>query len=167
MKKDLQPVFAEFGACVQVAQVLEYGLSLLIIFAAKQKGGKFEPKPISAMDSKEADQTLGELFSVARTKEYFTDAEVKMVFRAIRERNTLVHRYMVDKVEELLNPEGRARLIKDIQERRKVLETANEIVESLINRYLEEHGTNMEALKEQVESFYDEDSKDSGWSSYH
>ena len=155
MRRELRPIFAEFGACVQVAQVMEYGLSTLIALSAKQEGSKLHPKRIGQMNQREADQTLGELFSSARQKEYFTDAEVKMVFRAISVRNKLVHNYMLDYVEKLMHPEGRKWLIEDVRKCRKVIENAGQIVESMINRYLEEEGSSMEELKDQVEAYFD------------
>ena len=155
MRKELRPVFAEFGACIQVAQVMEYGLSTLLALAGKQEGSKLPSKRFAQMNQRETAQTLGELFSSARQKEYFTDAEVKMVFRAISERNKLVHNYMIDNVEKLLNPEGREWITDDVRKRRKVIEDAGKIVESMINRYLEEEGSSMDELKDQVEAFFD------------
>ena len=48
-----------------------------------------------------------ELFRAVRKKEHFTSPERKAIHKAIRLRNDLVHRFMVDKVEQLFSDTGR------------------------------------------------------------
>ncbi|MDX1433459.1 MAG: hypothetical protein R3286_13530 [Gammaproteobacteria bacterium] len=158
MHESLVPVLAEFGAAMHVAQRLEYGLTLLLAFAAKYDEASISRAEVEDPFDRDAERTLGELFHRVRKKEYLTRAEQKIIRKAVKERNILVHRYLIDKGELMLTPEGRSELIGDIIRIRKNLQSADRIVESLVDRYLEEHDTTVDEITEQWDSLWVPDS---------
>lgn len=152
MQQDLVPIYAEFGAAVHDTQVLEYGLVLLMALATRYDEAVFSRDAVGALSTPRAHRTIGELFFAVREKEYFTSAERKAVHKAIRRRNKLIHRYMIDNVEGFLDAEGRERMLLDLRALREDVRKASQIIESLIDRYLEEYGTSMEELAESAET---------------
>jgi hypothetical protein len=154
---ELVPIYAEFGAAVHDTQVLEFGLVLLMALATRYDDAHFTPEAVKALSSSQAGQTLGELFRAVRKKEYFTSPERKSIHKAIRLRNDLVHRFMVHKVEQFLSPEGRAALLDEIRGIRGAVQSADRIIASLIDRYLEEYGTSLEELQDYASELFEQE----------
>jgi hypothetical protein len=154
---ELVPIYAEFGAAVHDTQVLEFGLVLLMALATRYDDAHFTPEAVKALSSSQAGQTLGELFRAVRKKEYFTSPERKSIHKAIRLRNDLVHRFMVHKVEQFLSPEGRATLLDEIRGIRGAVQSADRIIASLIDRYLEEYGTSLEELQDYASELFEQE----------
>ena len=161
--EDLAPVYAEFGAAVHDTQVLEFGLVLLMALATRYDDARFERNAVASLSSAQAGKTIGELFRAVRKKEHFTSPERKAIHKAIRLRNDLVHRFMVDKVESLLTPEGRASLLQEIRAIREAVQAADRINASLIDHYLREYGTSVDELKDYASELFprEEDETDS------
>lgn len=156
-QEELAPIYAEFGAAVHDTQVLEFGLVLLMALATRYDDAHFTAEAVRALSSAHAGQTLGELFRVVRKKEYFTSPERKSIHKAIRLRNELVHRFMVDRVEQILSPEGRQTLLEEIRGIRGAVQNADRIIASLIDRYLEEYGTSLEELQDYASDLFHEE----------
>ncbi len=153
----LAPIYAEFGAAVHDTQVLEFGLVLLMALATRYDDAHFTKEAVRALSSAHAGQTLGELFRVVRKQEYFTSPERKAIHKAIRLRNELVHRFMVNRVEQVLSPEGRKGLLEEIRAIREAVQSADRIIASLIDRYLEEYGTSLDDLQDYASDLFQEE----------
>lgn len=154
---ELAPIYAEFGAAVHDTQVLEFGLVLLMALATRYDNAQFTSDAVKALSSAQAGQTLGELFRAVRKKEYFTSPERKAIHKAIRLRNDLVHRFMVDKVEQFLSSDGRQTLLDEVRGIREAVQAADRIIASLIDRYLEEYGTSLEELQDYASELFPEE----------
>jgi hypothetical protein len=68
-----------------------------------------------------------------------------------------VHSYLIDKGELLLTPDGRAEMLADIRRVQDLLRKADEIVESLVDRYLVENDADLEEITKQLDSLWIED----------
>jgi uncharacterized protein YutE (UPF0331/DUF86 family) len=154
MHESVVPVFAEFGGAVHTAQRLEFGLTLLLAFAVKYDDATIERSAVERLSTNDAEKTLGELWHAVKKSEYVTRAEQKKIRKAIKERNMLVHNYLIDKGESLLTPEGRAEMLADIKRIQASLRTADEIVESLVDRYLVEHNADLEEITRQLDTLW-------------
>lgn len=157
MHETVAPVFAEFGGAIHTAQRLEFGLTLLLAFAVKFDEASIEKSTVERLSTREAEKTLGELWHAVKKSEYVTRAEQKTIRKAIKERNILVHSYLIDKGELLLTPEGRAEMLADIKRIQNLLRKADEIVESLVDRYLVEYDVDMEEIARQLDSLWIDD----------
>ena len=151
------PVFAEFGGAVHTAQRLEFGLTLLLAFAVKYDEATIGKSVVDRLSTNDAERTLGELWHAVKKSEYVTSAEQKKIRKAIKERNILVHSYLIDKGESLLTREGRAEMLADIRRIQDLLRNADEIVESLVDRYLIENDADLEEITKQLDSLWIED----------
>jgi len=159
MHETVVPIFAEFGAAVHIAQRLEFGLTLLLAFAVKFDEATIGKTTVDRLSTNDAEQTLGELWHAVKKSEYLTRAEQKKIRKAIKERNILVHSYLIDKGDLLLTPDGRAELLADIKRMQDLLMKADEIVESLVDRYLVEYDADVEEITRQLDSLWVEDGR--------
>jgi len=157
MHETVVPVFAEFGGAVHTAQRLEFGLTLLLAFAVKFDEAKIGKTTVDRLSSNDAEKTLGELWHAVKKSEFVTRAEQKKIRKAIKERNILVHSYLVDKNEMLLTRDGRTEMLADIRRIQDSLRKADEIVESLVDRYLVEYDADVEEIMKEIDSLWVED----------
>lgn len=157
MHESVMPVLAEFGGAVHTAQRLEFGLTLLLAFAVKYDEATIGKSSVDRLWSVDAEKTLGELWHAVKKSEYVTRAEQKKIRKAIKERNELVHSYLIDKGEMLLTREGRSEMLADIKRIQASLRKADEIVESLVDRYLIEHNADLDEITKQLDSLWVED----------
>lgn len=164
MHESVVPVFAEFGGAVHIAQRLEFGLTLLLAFAVKFDDATIEKSTVERLATNDAEKTLGELWHAVKKSEYVTRAEQKKIRKAIKERNILVHNYLIDKGELLLTREGRSEMLADIQRIQSLLRKADEIVESLVDRYLVENDADLEEITKQLDTLWVEDDEVAGQS---
>lgn len=151
------PVFAEFGGAVHTAQRLEFGLTLLLAFAVKFDEAKIGKSTVDKLASSEAEKTLGELWHSVKKSEYLTRAEQKRIRKAIKDRNILVHSFLIDNGEQLLTPEGRAQMLTDIRRMQTSIRKADEIVESLVDRYLVEYDADLDEITRQLDTLWIQD----------
>lgn len=157
MHESVVPVFAEFGGAVHIAQRLEFGLTLLLAFAVKFDEAVIGKTTVERLSTKNAEQTLGELWHAVKKSEYLTKPEQNAIRKAIKERNVLVHSYFMDKGESLLTEEGRSEMIGEIRGMQASLMKADEIVESLVDRYLAEHDVDVDEIMKQLDSLWSDD----------
>lgn len=157
MHESVVPVFAEFGGAVHTAQRLEFGLTLLLAFAVKYDEATIGKSAVERLSTNDAEKTLGELWHAVKKSEYLTRAEQKKIRKAIKERNILVHSYLIDKGEMLLTREGRVEMLNDIRRMQASLRQADEIVESLVDRYLVENNADLEEITKQLDTLWVED----------
>ncbi len=154
MHESVVPVFAEFGAAVHTAQRLEFGLTLLLAFAVKYDDAIIEKSAVDRLATNDAEKTLGELWHAVKKSEYLTRAEQKKIRKAIKERNVLVHNYLIDNSESLLTREGRVEMLGDIKRMQASLRKADEIVESLVDRYLVENDADLDEITKQLDTLW-------------
>lgn len=157
MDKDVALVFAEFGAAVHDAQILESALGLLMALVSKYQDAQFSAGPEKALCGSGEEKTLGEIFRAVKKKEYFTPAEEKIIRGAIRTRNKLVHSFMHEKAPQMLAPKGRRSVLSEVLEVRDTLKGATRVVDSLIDKYLAEYGASVESIKAHLEQFWQTD----------
>jgi uncharacterized protein YutE (UPF0331/DUF86 family) len=154
MHESVAPVFAEFGGAVHTAQRLEFGLTLLLAFAVKFDEATVQKSTVDKLASNDAEKTLGELWHAVKKSEYLTRAEQKKIRKAIKERNILVHSFLIDKGEQLLTSEGREEVLAEIRRMQASLRKADEIVESLVDRYLVENNADLDEITRQLDTLW-------------
>ncbi len=154
-KEDLDPVLRAFGSACFQAQNLEGAFRMLLVLKAAQKNQKYDIETIRDVESATAASTLRSLFQAAKQAEYFTPAEERMLNKAIKERNFVIHGYFDKYATLLAKVEGRQWLVKNLHEIRDLLHSANYVVVSLCDRYLTEQGMGMEALKSYADTLWE------------
>jgi hypothetical protein len=80
-------------------------------------------------------------------RKYLTSFEKAAIQGGVRERNALIHAYWGEKrAPALMTPAGRSWIVKDLDRIREVCRKAGRIVDSIIDRYLKEHGADLHSL---------------------
>ena len=68
-----------------------------------------------------------------------------------------MHSYLVDNGELLLTPKGREEMLADIRRIQELFRKADEIVESLVDRYLAEHDVDLDEVTRQLDTLFIDD----------
>jgi len=144
MDHDLTEIMSEFAYAVHAAQMLEYGLGILLTQIAVNQRIEFTDGPKQAFRKGKEIKSLAAIFKAVREKEYFTPAEENEIWAAINLRNDFVHSFLVDRGIQLANPNDRQSVLDEISAVRATLLKAGEIVDHLINKYLAEYGMSIE-----------------------
>jgi hypothetical protein len=144
-KKEITPIMAAFGLAVFEGQNFEHGLGhlLWIIDEELKKEGR---KPLND-DIDKIRITSGQLFRRVKKVEVLSDKEIEVIQRGIDDRNYLVHHYW--KNENMLataTPDGRKKILEDLDDRRENCRQARRLVGKLIDAYLVKYGTSISAL---------------------
>jgi hypothetical protein len=122
----LQPVLFEAGAALLDCQGFEFGVALLLFHFSRLGAKGLEPEKVSLILDDKEKKTAGQL--VAMLKKHVTVSEgIEAALEgALRARNYLVHRVLIDNVEKLEREETRAALVQEIRKRRAEVRKAHE-----------------------------------------
>ncbi len=155
---EIAPMFEAYGAACFEAQHLEGSLRILLLLAEEYLKAH-PPKRVapSSIETEGAQRTLGNLFKAAREKEYFTEAEKKIINKAIKERNFVIHSYWDKRAALSVRPEGRRWVIENLNELRELFRSATAILNSLINKYLAERNVSVEYYAEKATEVWESD----------
>jgi len=145
--KETEPLFWAYGHAVYAAQLLERGMRLLLEIIRKEREKSGVENTGLQLEDIDSIKMLGILFKSVKEVEHITNSEEKIIYKAIKCRNILVHSYWSERqISATLTPEGRKWLIDDLMRRKEDCRKAEDIISSLIDRYLSIHGTTIEAL---------------------
>lgn len=136
MDSQLIPLFSEFGACVFVAQNFELDTAMLLAAIAAQKNQKPPRMALEEIFSTANKSTLGKLINDLRNELNISSEEEATLKSAVAKRNHLIHSFLTHDVKKLMDIEGRTKLINEITMIRIHLESAQEILKKLLDKYL-------------------------------
>ncbi len=152
-------VYEWFGATSYSAQVLEQGI-LMTLVVLDSKGNITTPEQWDAFYERYDRKTLGQMLRKLSTKHDFPDGFEELLDSALKERNRLAHHFFADHSEDFIFPEGRFKMIKDLESmmdlffradaavetlfkfQRHQLGMTEEVVEKLMDKMLEEYQAN-------------------------
>jgi hypothetical protein len=107
-------VYAEFGLAMSVAQLLERQLVSLVIAAYEPPSGRITPEEYDGLLAKLSKRGLGALIrKLKESLEVPTEFE-SWLKESLSLRNWLTHRYFADRVTEFQSPDGRSRMIREL-----------------------------------------------------
>lgn len=127
---ELREVYAEFGMTAEKAQVLEVEASnvALAFMALTVKPGEKVPADKREFFRQIAEdlnrKNLGKLLRVVKSLGTYSDAMLETIDTALERRNYLAHRFFPTHNFALFRSDGRARMIKELQEIRSTLSLA-------------------------------------------
>lgn len=158
-KQEIAPMFEAYGAACYEAQHLESSLRLLLCLVQEHTKVAARHAASSLIESEKMQRTLGDLFKAAQDKEYFTEVERSKINKAIKERNFVVHSYWDKRIQYSIKPEGRSWVVLDLNEHRELFRSATAIINSLIDRYLNEYGVSVEHFAEKTSEIWESETK--------
>ena len=111
----LMPFYAEAGAALLECQTLELGIGLLLHYLSRKGIAKITVEQTLAIMENRDKKTLGQLIGLLNNNlNVSDDAEVKLT-EALRARNILVHRFLIENCDKTANHISRGEVIKALQ----------------------------------------------------
>ena len=158
-KELLSPIFLEAGAALYDCQTFEYGISYLLYLLARLGVEGLDPNRLTRILDNEEKKTAGQLIDMLKKHVQVSDSIEDSLAEALRARNKLIHRYLVENAERFLDRGERRNIVTEIRAlRSKVRGSFNELdpfVQCLVEQI---DGLNINAVSSQVKEQFLKDS---------
>ncbi|OBU30678.1 hypothetical protein [Photobacterium kishitanii] len=119
IKRDnLQPIYFEAGAGLFDCQTFEYGIGYLLYLLSRLGVEGLSPERTSAILDDDEKKTAGQLIGLLKKHAEVSQDLEKELSDALRARNKLIHRYLIDNVERFVDASERELIVKEIRELR-------------------------------------------------
>jgi hypothetical protein len=151
----LNPIYLEMGAAVQDSQRLELYISFIVTLLIDLSGGTLSDDEFKGWMDSLGTQTLGRLIEEIKKKVGFTDEAVDILRKALRSRNFLIHRFYNARSDLLFNQSGRDKALQEIQQKRKLINSANAILDPVMNDLVRLKGIDIDQFRDEVQSRFE------------
>jgi hypothetical protein len=151
----LNPIYLEMGAAVQDSQRLELYMSFIVTLLVELSGGTLSDREFKGLMDNLSSHTLGHLIEEIKKKVGFTDEAILGLHEALRARNFLVHRFYNLRSDLLLNQKGREKALKEIRQKRDLINRANAMLDPVMNDLIAMKGINIEEFRNELEKRFE------------
>ncbi|MGY3265547.1 hypothetical protein [Lysobacter sp. HA35] len=114
-KELLTPIFFEAGAGLHDCQSFEYGVAYLLYLLSRLGASDLSVDRTSAILDDEEKKTAGQLVALLKKHMAVNEDLAEILHAALSARNYLVHRYLVENIERILEPEGLEKMPREIR----------------------------------------------------
>ena len=136
-QKILQPIYFEAGAALFDCQSFEYGIAgLLHLFAIFGTDG-LDPNKTVAILEKDEKKTAGQLIEMLKRHIEVSEGIEQALTKALKARNKLIHRYLIENVERLAEPRAHNEIVKEIRSLRSEVRKAHQMLDPFIKSLAE------------------------------
>ena len=149
----VKEVYAHFGLCVYLAQVLEHGIVNTFIFLelVPKTKGKWDPNEFDSYLSGEFGKTLGQLISKLRSLVTIKDDLEALLVNALGKRNWLAHCYFRERASQFMSASGRDLMIQELQRYQELFRKADGKLETVISPLREKFGITEDIIEHHLE----------------
>jgi hypothetical protein len=151
----LNPIYLEMGAAVQDSQRLELYISFIVTLLIDLSGGTLSDDEFKGWMENFGTQTLGHLIEEIKKKVGFTDEAVDTLRKALRSRNFLIHRFYNARTDLFLNQSGREKALQEIAQKRVTINSANAMLDPVMNDLIRLKGIDIEQIREEILSRFE------------
>lgn len=151
----LNPIYLEMGAAVQDSQRLELYISFIVTLLIDLSGGTLSDHEFKGWMENFGAQTLGHLIEEIKKKVGFTDDAVDTLRKALRSRNFLIHRFYNARSDLFLNQAGRDKALQEIAQKRVTINSANAMLDPVMNDLIRLKGIDIEQIREEILSRFE------------
>lgn len=109
-------LFAYYGLAVYYGQALEQQLVNLILLTKMSQGKGMSDEELEDLYERKMGSSLGQLIHEVRHHFHFSEDEARQLNAIWKQRNSIVHHYFKERIHETFSPEGRGRMIKELEE---------------------------------------------------
>ena len=128
----LQPIFFEAGAALFDCQSFEYGIAyLLYLFSRMGVKGLNTDNAIAILEDEEK-KTAGQLIDMLKKYLDVSEGLEQSLTGALKARNTLIHRYLIENVERMAEPEEHSKIEKEIKSLRSKVRKSHKQLEPFV-----------------------------------
>jgi hypothetical protein len=156
----LQPVLVEAGAALLDCQSFEYAISyLLFLFARLGTEGMPVERAESILNDEEK-KTAGQLVALLKQHVTVSPTIERELTSALKARNHLVHRYLIESIERMVNPLEHEKLVSEIRALRTQVRRSSKQLDPFV-KYLAEHldGISLAELEAEIKAKFLADTK--------
>ncbi len=129
----LSPLYIEAGAALMDCQGFEYGIALMLHHFARIGVKGLDPRKTTAIMEDEEKKTAGQLMHMLKKHAQVSDTMEEKLAAALKARNKIIHRILIDNAEKIPNQETRKELIREIRNLRSTIQDADKIVREIVN----------------------------------
>ncbi|HBG07941.1 MAG: hypothetical protein A2075_24305 [Geobacteraceae bacterium GWC2_58_44] len=151
----LNLIYLEMGAAVQDSQRLELYISFIVTLLIDLSGGTLSDEEFRGSMENLGSQTLGRLMEEIKHKVGFTDQAVDDLRKAQRARNFLIHRFYNARSDQLLSQAGREKALKEIIQKRAAINSANAMLDPVMNDLITLKGFDLDQVREEIEKRFE------------
>ncbi|WP_337032172.1 hypothetical protein [Paenibacillus illinoisensis] len=109
-------LFAYYGLAVYYGQALEQQLVNLILLMKLSQGKVVSDEDLEDLYERKMSSSLGQLIHEVKHHFTFSDEETRQLNELWKQRNSIVHHYFKERIHETFSPEGRSRMIKELED---------------------------------------------------
>ena len=154
-KKELMtPLLLEAGAALLDCQGFEYGMALFLYQLSRLNliEGLDTAKMQAIMDDVEK-KTAGQLIKMLKEYAAFSEEQETALSDALKARNKMIHRVLIDNSERFADTEERKLLVKEIRQLRKTVNNGDAVLRDINNNLCAAlDGFDLDSLKEELAS---------------
>lgn len=133
----LQPIFFEAGAALFDCQSFEYGIAYLLYLFARFGTDGLDPNNAVAILEDEEKKTAGQLIGVLKKHLRVSDGLGQTLTKALKARNKLIHRYLIENVERMAEPKEHDKIVKETRSLRSEVRKSHQQLEPFVKALAE------------------------------
>lgn len=156
----IRDVYAHFGLTIYLAQVLEHGLVLAMVYLdlipssrGKVKDNNDWAKRMDSFVDRHFENTLGRMIrDLGQVTQVPADLQ-NMFAHALERRNWLAHDYFRERAAEFISVKGRESMLRELKAAQHLFESTDDRLTAVMKPVLEKYGFTDERLKVEMELF--------------
>jgi hypothetical protein len=133
-QKLLGPVYLEAGAALFDCQSFEYGVAYLLYLLSRMGTVGLDPARFVAILEDEEKRTAGQLVSLLKKHVRVSEGIENILKEALEARNNLIHRYLIDNTERLVDAREHEKIVKEIRSLRSKVQNARAQLDPFVER---------------------------------
>jgi HPt (histidine-containing phosphotransfer) domain-containing protein len=160
-KRDvLQPIFFEAGAALFDCQSFEHGIAyLLYLFSRMGAKGLNTDSAVAILEDEEK-KTAGQLIGMLKKHLEVSEGMEQSLTEALKARNKLIHRFLVENVERMAKLEEHAEIEKEIKSLRSKVRKSHKQLEPFVAALAKHLGDlDIDAIAEESKSKFMSDTE--------
>ena len=136
-KEVLAPIFFEAGAALHDCQSFEYGIAYLLYLFSRLGAGGLDPARCAAILDDEEKKTAGQLVQMLQKHVRISDGLEHGLTKALEARNRLIHRYLVENIERMMDVAEHEALVKEIRALRSTVRRSQKQLDPFVRALAE------------------------------
>ena len=137
-KKDLlQPIYFEAGAALFDCQSFEYGIAYLLYLFSRFGVNNLDTSLTTSIIDNEEIMTAGQLIKLLKKHVNVSGGIEENLATALKARNKLIHRYLIENVERLADPKEHENLVIEIRALRSTVRQSHKQLEPFVKAMAE------------------------------
>lgn len=151
----LNPVLFEAGAALMDCQGFEYGVALLLFHFGRLGTPGLDPNKLADVLDDTNKKTAGQLVEMLKRHITVSDGIDQALAEALAARNRLIHRILIENIEQVVTEDGRAALTNQIRRLRSMVRKGDSMLQPIIIAFSEAlDGVELARMHEEVRAAF-------------